>query len=92
MQRMLHPASAGGRTSPPKVTVTPKSGAAVTGDLQYRDEFTIALKDGQGWYRSWATSQVAIVVDDPLSAHVEQLGKYTDTDMHNVLAYLQTLK
>ena len=92
LQRMLHPSSAGGRTNPPKVTVTPKSGPAVTGDLQYRDEFTVALKDSQGWYRSWAASQVTIVVDDPLAAHVEQLGKYTDTDMHNVLAYLQTLK
>ena len=92
LQRMLHPTSSGGRTNPPKVTVTPKSGPAVTGDLQYRDEFTIALKDGQGWYRSWAASQVTIVVDDPLTAHVEQLGRYTDADMHNVLAYLQTLK
>ena len=91
LQRMLHPSSSGGRT-PPKVTVTPKSGAAVTGELQYRDEFTVALKDAQGWYRSWSVSQVAIVVDDPLTAHVEQLGKYTDADMHNVLAYLQTLK
>ena len=42
--------------------------------------------------RSWPTSQVTIVVDDTLTAHIEQLGKYTDADMHNVLAYLQTLK
>jgi cytochrome c oxidase cbb3-type subunit 3 len=35
---------------------------------------------------------VKFVVDNPLSAHVEQLGKYTDDDMHDVLAYLQTLK
>jgi len=92
LQRMLHPASAGGRGTPPKVTVTPRSGPPVSGQLQYRDEFTIALTDAQGWYRSWATSQVSIAVDDPLAAHVEQLGKYTDADMHNVLAYLQTLK
>jgi cytochrome c oxidase cbb3-type subunit 3 len=26
------------------------------------------------------------------SAHFDQLGKYTDADMHNVLAYLQALK
>jgi cytochrome c oxidase cbb3-type subunit 3 len=35
---------------------------------------------------------VKFIVDDPLQAHVEQLGKYTDADMHNVLAYLQTLR
>jgi cytochrome c oxidase cbb3-type subunit 3 len=92
LQRMLYPPSAGGRGTPPKVTVTPRSGPAVTGQLVYRDEFTIALTDAQGWNRSWPTSQVAIVVDDPLAAHIEQLGKYTDADMHNVLAYLQTLK
>ena len=30
--------------------------------------------------------------DDPLAAHFEQLGKYTDADMHNVYAYLESLK
>ena len=92
LQRMLYPPSAGGRSAPAKVTVTPRSGPAVSGQLAYRDEFTIALTDAQGWNRSWPISQVTIVVDDPLTAHIEQLGKYTDADMHNVLAYLQTLK
>jgi cytochrome c oxidase cbb3-type subunit 3 len=35
---------------------------------------------------------VTFTVDDPLQVHIEQLGKYTDEDMHNVLAYLQTLR
>jgi cytochrome c oxidase cbb3-type subunit 3 len=35
---------------------------------------------------------VKFVVNDPLQAHVDQLGKYTDGDMHDVLAYLQTLR
>jgi cytochrome c oxidase cbb3-type subunit 3 len=35
---------------------------------------------------------VRFTLDDPLQAHVEQLGKYSDDDMHNVLAYLQTLR
>ncbi len=30
--------------------------------------------------------------DDPLKAHVDQLGKYTDADMHDVFAFLQTLR
>jgi hypothetical protein len=29
---------------------------------------------------------------NPLEGHIEQLGKYTDQDMHDVLAYLQTLR
>jgi cytochrome c oxidase cbb3-type subunit 3 len=93
---MLYP-SPGGRGGDPSrvpqtVTVTLGSGQIVTGRLAYRDEFTIALTDASGWYRSWPTSQVKFSVDDPLQAHVEQLGKYTDDDMHNVLAYLQTLR
>jgi cytochrome c oxidase cbb3-type subunit 3 len=74
------------------VTVTTKDGQVVTGKLAYRDEFTIALTDGSGWYRSWPAAQVKVTIDDPLQAHVDQLSKYTDVDMHNVLAYLQTLK
>jgi cytochrome c oxidase cbb3-type subunit 3 len=35
---------------------------------------------------------VKFTIDDPLSAHFDQLGKYTDADMHNVFAYLQTLR
>jgi cytochrome c oxidase cbb3-type subunit 3 len=91
LQRMLYPAPGRGG-SPATVTVTPASGQKVSGKLAYRDEFTIALTDPDGWYRSWPAHQVTFVVDDPLQAHVDQLGKYTDTDMHNVLAYLQTLR
>jgi cytochrome c oxidase cbb3-type subunit 3 len=94
LHRMLYPGSGSDAKppSPPKVTVTLASGQKVSGVVAYRDEFTIALTDSNGWYRSWPVSQVTFAVDDPLQAHVEQLGKYTDRDMHNVLAYLQTLR
>ena len=96
LQRMLYPSGRGGRSgappSGPKVTVTLPSGQTVVGRLAYRDEFTVALTDSSGWHRSWPASQVTFTVDDPLQAHVAQLGKYTDQDMHDVLAYLQTLR
>jgi cytochrome c oxidase cbb3-type subunit 3 len=92
LQRMLNPRSAGGAVKPAQVTVTPPSGPTMTGKLEYRDEFTIALTDSNGWYHAWPARQVKFVVDDPVSAHIEQLDKYTDSDMHDVLAYLQTLK
>jgi mono/diheme cytochrome c family protein len=92
LQRMLYPAPAAGAASRAKVMVTRSSGETVAGALAYRDEFTIALTDASGAYRSFSTNQVKFTVDDPLQAHVEQLGKYTDADMHNVLAYLQTLR
>jgi len=94
LQRMLNPASGGrgGSRVVATVTVTTGNGQTVTGKLAYRDEFTIALTDSTGWYRSWPADKVKFTVDDPLQAHVDQLAKYTDAEMHNVLAYLQTLK
>jgi cytochrome c oxidase cbb3-type subunit III len=91
LQRMLYPAP-GRDGSKATVTVTLPSGEQVSGRLAYRDEFTIALTDADGWYRAWPTGRVTFIVNDPLQAHVDQLGKYTDGDMHDVLAYLQTLR
>jgi cytochrome c oxidase cbb3-type subunit 3 len=88
LQRMLYPSRGRGA----KVTVKLPSGETVSGALAYRDEFTIALTDADGRYRSWPTRRVSVTVDNPLEAHADQLGKYTDDDMHNVLAYLQTLR
>jgi cytochrome c oxidase cbb3-type subunit 3 len=88
LERMLYPR---GRNARATVTVT-VAGQTVSGALAYRDEFTIALTDADGRYRSWPTSQVTFTVKNPLDAHYEQLGKYTDDDMHNVLAFLRTLR
>ncbi len=88
LQRMLYPSKGKGAT----VTVTLASGDTIRGALAYRDEFTIALTDGDGRYRSWPARQVTFTVDNPLGAHAEQLGKYSDEQMHDVLAYLQTLR
>jgi len=86
-KRMLYPPDA-----PAKVTVTLPSGEVLTGALAYLDEFTVGLKNDAGWYRSWPTSKVKYAVDAPAEAHVELLGKYTDDDVHNLMAYLQTLR
>ena len=95
LQRMLYPEATddvGAARARATVTVTLGSGEQVSGALAYRDEFTIALRDASGWYRSWPVSEVKVAVENRLDAHTEQLGKYTDADMHNVLAYLQTLR
>ena len=85
--RMLYPERAKS-----KVTVTLASSQEVTGILAYRDEITIALMDPNGLYRSWPTSDVKYTLDAPVDAHVDQLSKYTDADIHNLMAYLQTLR
>jgi cytochrome c oxidase cbb3-type subunit 3 len=35
---------------------------------------------------------VKYAVDSPVDAHVELFSKYTDDDIHNLMAYLQTLR
>jgi cbb3-type cytochrome c oxidase subunit III len=86
-QRMLYPEDA--RST---VTVTLPSGENISGTLAYRDEFTVALRDSNGIYRSWPASHVQYVVTSPADAHVELFDKYTDDDIHNLMAYLQTLR
>src|SRR5215472_10665144 len=86
-EQMLSPRGAKSR-----VTLTDPSGETVSGTLAYRDEFTIALRDASGVYRSWQASSVKFTVDSPVDAHAEQFEKYTDDDIHNLMAYLQTLK
>jgi cytochrome c oxidase cbb3-type subunit 3 len=36
--------------------------------------------------------RVKVTVHDPLQAHREMLAKYTDADIHNLFAYLETLR
>jgi cytochrome c oxidase cbb3-type subunit 3 len=72
--------------------VTTPSGERFEGKLLYADSFRIAIKDAAGWYHSWPRSEVKAEVHNPLMAHQELLSKYTEADMHNMFAYLETLK
>ena len=73
-------------------TVTLSSGEKVSGTLEHLDEFTVALTDASGWQRSWPRSDVKVEIRDPLAKHRELLAQYTDADVHNLFAYLETLK
>jgi len=92
LQRMLYPGPRGSAPNPARVTVTLPSGQTVSGRLAHRDEFTIALRDANNWYRSWPAPAVTYSVDNPLDAHIAQIRKYTDAEVHDVLAFLRTLK
>jgi cytochrome c oxidase cbb3-type subunit 3 len=56
------------------------------------DEFTLSMYDASGAYHTWSREGLKVDVHDPLTAHVELLQRYTDDQMHNVMAYLETLK
>lgn len=86
-EQMLYP-----KNVKSKVTVKTHNGQTLSGTLEYKDEFAIGLKDAAGVYHSWPVSAITFEVDTPLEAHVTAMTKYTDDDIHNVLAYIQTLK
>lgn len=86
-QRMLMP-----RDTKATVTVTTANGKTLSGTLLYQDEFTLAFRDASGQYHSFLNSSVKYKIDDPAHAHVDLLPKYTDDDIHNLMAYIQTLK
>jgi cytochrome c oxidase cbb3-type subunit 3 len=89
-----------GRRSPnsgPKpvtATVTLASGEKVSGRLLRLDDFlaTIGLEDGTTRTIRRAGSVPRIEVQDPLAKHRELLGALTNANMHDVTAFLSTLK
>lgn len=102
--RFLYPKTAGGfggsgPAPDPReqktVTVRLRSGASYSGKLDAMDDFSVALTDSHGEHHSWVFDDekgLDVHIDDPLKAHAELLRQYTDADMHNILAYLETLK
>ena len=76
-----------------QVNVVQASGAALSGVLIYADEFVVSFRDSAGEYRSFSRGTLKSVrIDDPLAMHKEQMARYSDDDIHNLLAYLITLK
>lgn len=85
---------AGALSATVTVTVTLKDGKVLSGTLDRLDDFDVAFHDQNGDYHSFARDGAVpkVEVHDPLKVHTEMLGKYTDDDIHNVTAYLETLK
>jgi len=78
-----------------RATVTLPSGETATGAVVRLTDFEVTLydpatKQQRSFLRSGDTPKVTIA--DPLQAHMDQLLKWTDADMHNVTAYLASLK
>ena len=91
LRRMLYPS---GQPAParPKVTVWLPSGKKMVRPLESEDEFAIVVLDRSGAHQRYEKSSVRFQIENPMAAHFDQLARYTDDDMHNVYAYLPTLK
>jgi mono/diheme cytochrome c family protein len=98
-QRMLFPGGGRGRRGGPppasavRVTVTPSGGAPASGTLVYMDDFVVSLQESNGTYRSFRrASSLKIDKTDPLEAHHALLDSITDKNIHDLVAYLETLR
>lgn len=89
--RMLYP---GHRKNGPHSTVivTLPSGEQIKGELVHADDFVVGLRDASDWYRSFSRDRVKVELQDPLAAHRDLLNKLTQADVHNLFAYLESLK
>jgi cytochrome c oxidase cbb3-type subunit III len=87
----------GGRgvsSKPVTVTVTDGSGQKVEGRLGRIDDFIVVVVQDDGVSRSFRRDGDVpkIEIRDPREAHRNMLPTYTDKDIHDVTAYLVTLK
>jgi cytochrome c oxidase cbb3-type subunit III len=90
-QTFLYPA--GEHPAASKATVTLPDGSRISGTLKHLDDFYVSLYDSEGRYHSIALDKgVVVQVDDKLLFHRQMLDKYTNQQMHDVTAYLVTLK
>lgn len=90
--RFIWPGGGRGGGTRQKVTVTPAGGPPISGTVKKMDDFDISIYDAEGKYHSWPRAKVKVELEDRLTAHRALLDKYTDADMHNLTAYLVTLK
>jgi cytochrome c oxidase cbb3-type subunit III len=88
-------AAAEGEAVPVKtVTVTLPSGKVVEGTLDRIDDFLVSLTDADGNHLTFVRNGDVpnVVVKNPLQPHLDMLPNWKDDDMHNLTAYLVTLK
>jgi len=106
-QTWLLPGGAGGRgpagpaakatglhIPPTTVSVTMTDGQTVDGTLSRLDDFYVGLVANDGSVRGFARDgdTPKIVLHDPLKPHRDLLRTYADKDIHDLTAYLVTLK
>lgn len=79
---------------PLKVTIKMPSGPALSGDVVSLDDFHVTFKDPTGALRTVTRNGdiPAVKITDPVQAHLDLLPKLTDKVMHDLTAYLVTLK
>jgi mono/diheme cytochrome c family protein len=102
-QRMLFPGSGGGgrgrgaaaptRATAITATITPASGPEISGVLVEQSDFFVTVRLADGTVRAVRRApDTKIVLTNPLQAHIDLLDVITDTQIHDLVAYLESLK
>ena len=83
----------GSKVQPPSVTVT-QGATAVTGTLDRIDDFYVSLTTADGMKHSFERNgdKPKVELHDPVAAHRAMFRTLQDKDIHDVTAYLVTLK
>jgi mono/diheme cytochrome c family protein len=85
---------AGGRADRVRIRVTLPSGETIEGTQARLDDFIVSLNMPDGSTRTFVRDGdvPTIEIQDPLEPHRDLVPTYTDADIHNLTAYLVTLK
>jgi mono/diheme cytochrome c family protein len=89
----IWPRHGGDSSLMPTATIKMPGGETIAGRVTQVSDFRITLVDNSGQSRSIdRVPGVEVKIDDPLEAHQEMIQSLTNDEMHNVTAYLETLK
>nr|ADC36110.1 hypothetical protein [uncultured bacterium 126] len=88
---------AGGPPQPAPVvtttTITRPSGPTLSGVVIEESDFYISLRDADGTVHVVRrTPALKITRNNPLQAHIDLLDRVSDTQIHDLVAYLETMK
>jgi mono/diheme cytochrome c family protein len=78
----------------PYATVTLPSGETFKGAPLRVTDFDVVIRLADGSTKTWARNRGVpkVEITDPLQAHLDIMTRLSDTDMHNLTAYLATFK
>jgi cytochrome c oxidase cbb3-type subunit 3 len=72
--------------------VTLPSGEQFKGAVVHADDFMIAIRNASGTYRSFTREKSKVEIQRPLAEHRKLLDKITQSEVHNLFAYMESLK
>ena len=76
-----------------KVTIAPASGAPMSGVLVEETDFYVTLRESDGTVRVVRRAPgLKITKTNPMQAHIDLLDRISDKQIHDLVAYLETLK